>query len=842
MCLYYILVVLKCVDVKYNHTMKAIITNKFILLRNPTLVVKRSLKELLSYKDKSKAYQLRRMANNPFLKRSPQYKKLQQEAEGCLLKELPNGDLVFSSGFVHYIQSANIEIEDRRIQTGKTIPLPWKKRTFDPYPYQREAVDAMKNNYRGIINLATGLGKSLIALYATQEIKKRTLIIVPGESIAKQFLEAMQAAFGDNKVALYGGGKKKTADITIGIGASVVRNINTFKKLDLGLIVVDECFPYRQNIATIDGPMEIGKLVGMWEQNKTIPLVKSFNEKTKSFEYKAVTHAWRKTNNNLIRIKMGKRSMSCTSNHKMLTVNGWKKASELVTGELLVANPDLSKKEQHVARSLNNDQYQILLGSFLGDGNINTVKSGRHRLRVIHGAPQREYCQWKANMFHVECKKISNNGYSKKDAYRFSTKIIDIPNSIPTTKTTCPQWVIDDLDARGLAIWFMDDGTISQLGNAAEIATCSFDHNTQLKLVSKLNKMGIDSKPKFIKYNDHRAPGYWVIKINKVGCHKLKQLILPFIHSSLTYKVNNMPNYTPYNWDNTFLDSGTIPITEISYIKNKQTRTPYVFDIEVADNHNFVVCSSSGTAGPVAHNCHHIPADTFYEIANQLGDVEKIFGLSATGYRSDGKDILISAACGDTLIKRDIKWGVKNKFLAKPNFIIKEVDTNGGDFRDNKLKNYKANVLHDDAMNKQILEDIQTNLANGEVVMCLVSEVAHGKALSTALGCPFAQGNDKMSQSYVNDLNSNKIKCLVATSGKLGEGSDTKPITVLILANFIASKGPVIQAVGRGLRIANGKTTCTIIDYIPNGSKMLTRHAKQRISYYKEITDDIEIV
>ena len=425
-------------------------------------------------------YQLRRMGRNPYLKKSQQYKDIEKEVNGKLWKDVPGGHMVFSSGLLHYIERAGIEIDDRRTETGTKIVVPWKERTFDPYPYQREAIDIMKNNHRGLINLATGLGKSLIALYAIQEIKKKTLIVVPGESIAKQFITSIGEALGEHKVALYGGGKKKTADITVGIAASVVRNLDLFKNEDLGLIIFDEV--------------------------------------------------------------------------------------------------------------------------------------------------------------------------------------------------------------------------------------------------------------------------------------------------------------------------------------------------------------------------HHIAATTFYDIARELGDTGKIFGLTATDYRSDGKDMMITAGVGEVAIKRDIKWGVDNDYLAKPVFIMKQVDTIGGDFKENKLKNYKANVLNDPFMNKQIIEDIQKYLADGKTVLCLVSEVAHGKAISKQIGCPFAQGTDKKSQSYVNDLNNGKINCLVGTGGKVGEGTDTKKVDVLVLANFMASKGPVIQAVGRGLRKYGNKTECIVLDYVPTGSKMLTRHAMQRLSYYKDITDGITFI
>ena len=461
---------------------KAIVTNNITVIKDATDRVRGGLRQLLSYKDKSKEYQLRRMARNPFQKNTPFYKKLLSESEGSLLYEKEGSDvLVVPSSLCHIVENMGIDIEDRRMETGKTIPLPWNIQPFVLRDYQVEAVSLMLANWRGIINLATGLGKTLVAVHLIKKVRKRTLVIVPSESIAKQFYKELVNAFGQIKVGMYGGGRKKIRDITVGIAASVNKNTDEFKKHDLGLIIMDEV--------------------------------------------------------------------------------------------------------------------------------------------------------------------------------------------------------------------------------------------------------------------------------------------------------------------------------------------------------------------------HHVPANTFYSIARALGDVGRCYGLTATDFRSDGKDIMIAGGCGEVLIRRDIKWGVKNKWLAKPYFFMREVDTSHcRNYSGDKLKNYKAHVLNCIEMKDQIYQDCLKFMNSGKSVMCLVSEVAHGRELSKQLGIPFATGKDKKSQEYVDQLNAGTIPGLIGTGGKIGEGTDTKNVDVLCLANFVAAKGPVIQAVGRGLRITDTKTSCIILDYCPMGSDMLKRHARGRLKYYEEITDDVKVI
>lgn len=459
--------------------MKAIITNKFTVIQNPSDVVVRSLTDLMRYEDKAAKFAVRRMERNPFLKKNDAYLKLKASVEGNLLQQMQGGHLAFNSG-LSYLIPPSIVIDDRRKDTGVKMAFPWKKKPFDLREYQQEAVALCLGSWRGIVNFATGMGKTLTAIHLVKQLQRKTLIVVPSDSIAKQFHKELEFAFGEHRVGFYGGGKKKIKDITIGIAASVTKDLDIFKNEELGCIIFDEV--------------------------------------------------------------------------------------------------------------------------------------------------------------------------------------------------------------------------------------------------------------------------------------------------------------------------------------------------------------------------HHIAASTFFDIANALGDVGRIYGLTATDYRSDGKDIMIHAGCGKILVRRDIKWGIEHGFLAKPKFIVKNIPTLGTDFKNDKLKSYKEHVLNDVVMKAQILSDIQNYIAQGKSVLCLVDEVSHGEELSKQLGIPFAQGKDKKSNEYVEQLNAGTISGLIGTDGRIGEGTDTKRVDVLILANFTASKGPVIQALGRGLRIYGNKSECIVHDYIPQGSTMLSRHANSRIGFYREITNDVKVI
>jgi superfamily II DNA or RNA helicase len=244
----------------------------------------------------------------------------------------------------------------------------------------------------------------------------------------------------------------------------------------------------------------------------------------------------------------------------------------------------------------------------------------------------------------------------------------------------------------------------------------------------------------------------------------------------------------------------------------------------------------------VVDEAHHTPATIFSTIATELGSVGRIFGLTATNFRNDGKDVMIEAAVGPTLISRDLIWCIDNGWLADPYFIVREVPTTGQSFKDDKLKNYKEHVLNSELMTQQIIQDCQKFIDAGKHVLCLVDEKAHGEVISKALGLPFANGDDKKSSDYIVQLNDGKLPGLVGTDSRIGEGVDTKRVDVLVLANFVASKGILWQNIGRGMRLYGDKKAVVVLDYAPLGSAMLKRHSDQRIAMYKEITDNVKVV
>jgi len=427
-------------------------------------------------------------------------------------------------------------------------------------------------------------------------------------------------------------------------------------------VYVDECFPYNQSVLTENGKEKIGILFKKIKNGDDLPRVLSYNEQNNKFELCKITNAWNRGKKRLMEIKCGKRIIRCTENHKFLTNTGWVEAGKLTVGTIMkTSSPvnlrNLSQNEGHLQYALNDDQKQIVLGSFLGDGNLSKLGENKYRLSIIHGENQKDYCQWKCNMFSSKLSYIKENGFAKKPAYRFSTKSFIINDNFPKNKSTCPQWVLNDLDARGLAIWIMDDGSITN--NSMNIWTSSFDEESQTRIVTKLQSMGIDCKLACY-FNKKRQKHYFYIRVSALGTRKLIELIEPYMHETILYKINqNIFNTKRYEWNNKYEPFG---YTIVSSVLNTD-KYEDVYDIEVEKNHNFIVCSGKITkcnAGLIAHNCQDLNKSQLIMAKKACKPGGRIIAVC------DSYQAVYSWRLADTTVIEDIKAQDKSKILPLP--------------------------------------------------------------------------------------------------------------------------------------------------------------------------------
>lgn len=261
-------------------------------------------------------------------------------------------------------------------------------------------------------------------------------------------------------------------------------------------------------------------------------------------------------------------------------------AAECGSSYIIRKANEINSTTHNENRLFNNEQITCLIGSLLGDGSID--KFGY--LKFGHSIDQKEYLQFKCELFHGKMSKIRKSGsYKGKNYFAFHSNHIKNEQLVMLRKLVYEnnkktlKNVISYIDERSLAFLYMDDGTFN--GKNLTICTDNFDLDDILLLQEHLkNKFNIEST---------------ITKTNRL--HILKsshdtffELVSQYIHPSMRYKLpSKYQTIEFYNYDSNLLDF-TARSPTVKYLNNIDSD---LYDIGVQTDHCFVANNY------LVHNC-----------------------------------------------------------------------------------------------------------------------------------------------------------------------------------------------------------------------------------------------
>lgn len=211
--------------------------------------------------------------------------------------------------------------------------------------------------------------------------------------------------------------------------------------------------------------------------------------------------------------------------------------------------------------TLNQNQKDLLIGTLLGDGNLQTATKGRTwRYRALQKLEHKEYLLHKYDIMKPFCTTppIYNQTFDTRTQktykrfdfntvisnefkhygnlfYKFDTKsgkmIKDVPNNIQLFLTP-----------KSIAYWYMDDGNLKEVGrgNAMRICTESFSFEGVQRLKNALETLyGIKHTSLNAKKNSQKViTGYRLIVLEKSAL-EFRDLIQPYLVDCMKYKVSD---------------------------------------------------------------------------------------------------------------------------------------------------------------------------------------------------------------------------------------------------------------------------------------------------------------
>jgi superfamily II DNA or RNA helicase len=241
----------------------------------------------------------------------------------------------------------------------------------------------------------------------------------------------------------------------------------------------------------------------------------------------------------------------------------------------------------------------------------------------------------------------------------------------------------------------------------------------------------------------------------------------------------------------------------------------------------------------VVDECHHLPAFTF-ESCIKKAPIRYVLGLTATPYRRDGLESIITMQCGPIrCVLEDGPAGLSLRLNVRETpFTFPTEDRPA-------IQEIFRNLVRDESRNSMIEEDVIRALNDGRQCLILTQRTEHCRALAESLvqkgKVPFvlsgAVGKRERSSilEAIENASPQKELLVIATGQYLGEGFDCPRIDTLFLAFPISFKGKIIQYVGRTLRSHRGKESVVVYDYADTQVPVLSRMQTRRLKIYKAL-------
>jgi len=252
--------------------------------------------------------------------------------------------------------------------------------------------------------------------------------------------------------------------------------------------------------------------------------------------------------------------------------------------------------------------------------------------------------------------------------------------------------------------------------------------------------------------------------------------------------------------------------------------------------------------------CHKVASRSYVIVGDEMTNTEYRLGITGTGFRDDGNDMMIYGVVGDIIHKLDADNLINNGWLTKPTikFIEKYMTKEEIDKAEdealtgliNETPKY-SNMYHNfitknSSRNKQIVKII--NDYKGKKILILVKLIEHGNLLEETIeGSKYLHGstNKKDRDQMFKDFTEGNLNVLISTISIFAEGIDVPQLDVVL--NASANKGDVktIQVLGRVLRKLDGKKEALYIDFVDE-TKFFRKASIVRMKILREQGHTIE--
>lgn len=376
---------------------------------------------------------------------------------------------------------------------------------------------------------------------------------------------------------------------------------------DVAIVIQHECLPGKSRLLTPNGDRTILDIVNNKYNGKVLSIDKDMNvvwDKVVGWQKKRNTNPNKKR---WVSLKFSYsspyRQLCCTSDHLCAYVEDPLNPVEIkyIEAENIVGKFQLRRAfkgiRKHEVALFNRNQVEALIGMLLGDLHISKVGEPM----CNHGEPQSEYSIWKSKIFNGYIRpgysgyRMANSNICCHMPVNEQTRFLRKKVYVPDKKIV--KEIIDNFSVISAAFWYMDDGSLSGSNTMCKFHTEGFPLKEQANLCDLLwDKLQVKS---YIK-NRYTSSGKLVhfLSIPVADTSRLHQLIAPYIHPSMRYKI--IPKYRDVGFNE--ISSSPLPFScrMIGEIKYLNTLESALYNIQTENNNCFFAEDS------LVHNCDHL--------------------------------------------------------------------------------------------------------------------------------------------------------------------------------------------------------------------------------------------
>lgn len=225
----------------------------------------------------------------------------------------------------------------------------------------------------------------------------------------------------------------------------------------------------------------------------------------------------------------------------------------------------------------------------------------------------------------------------------------------------------------------------------------------------------------------------------------------------------------------------------------------------------------------IVDECHRYAAKSYREVLDHYGCMDperatRTVGFTATLTRMDGglPDVWQSVA-----YQKKIHWMIKNQYLVPP--VAKSIDVPGLNLASTRVTGGDLNTgdlsaALENAAAFRVIAESWAELASERPTIVFMPDVKTAEHMAQAFcdvghcaevvtGATPSGERRAIYERFATDETRVLVSCMVLT-----EGFDAPQTSCVVIGRPTLNPGLYIQMVGRGLRLADGKTDCLVLD------------------------------